>query len=119
MNKTVKTIAWICLVLGLLGLAVDVGVYVRGRALAARIQESIESGEFQTFRKRLGDVDDDGDIDGHDREEWPVDKKEWFKEGAKMGYRKEFDTFSERHGGFQGMHRGFAFLFLLFGDIDR
>ena len=50
MNKTVKTIAWICLVLGLLGLAVDLGAYVFGRSVAVRIQESIKAGEFQTFK---------------------------------------------------------------------
>jgi len=46
MNKTVKTIAWICLVLGLLGLAVDIGLYVRGRAIVANIAERGEAGEL-------------------------------------------------------------------------
>jgi len=46
MNKTVKTIAWICLVLGLLGIAVDVGMVVRAQTLRARVAERIEDAEL-------------------------------------------------------------------------
>jgi hypothetical protein len=113
MNKTVKTIAWICLVLGLLGIAVDIGAYVYGRSIAARVQESIESGDFGGIRKRLGDIDKDGDIDEHDCDEWPSDKKEWFKTGAKIGYKKGSGAFSKSHGGFHGMRGGFAIPLLL------
>lgn len=45
-NKTIKTIAWICLVLGLLGVAADVGVYVRGRIWASEMQEANAFGEM-------------------------------------------------------------------------
>ena len=113
MNKTVKTIAWICLVLGLIGIAVDVGAYVYGRSVAARVQESIESGDFPAFKHRLGDVDDDGDIDDDDREAWPEDRKESFKAGAKLGYRTGFGASSKMHGGFRGMRGGFGFPLLL------
>ena len=42
MNKTLKTIAWICLALGLMGTAVDAGMLVYGRKLAAVRQTAIE-----------------------------------------------------------------------------
>jgi hypothetical protein len=35
MNKTLKTIAWICLVLGLLGMVVDAGALIVGRTMMA------------------------------------------------------------------------------------
>ena len=57
MNKTVKTIAWICLVLGLLGLAVDIGLYVRGRAIVANIAERGEAGELPALGRRLDDTE--------------------------------------------------------------
>jgi hypothetical protein len=38
MNKTLKTIAWICLVLGLLGMVVDAGVLIAGRNMMANRQ---------------------------------------------------------------------------------
>ncbi len=60
MNKTVKTIAWICLVLGLLGIAVDIGMYVRARTFAAQIAEQIEAGDLPAMGRRF----DDGDADG-------------------------------------------------------
>ena len=43
MNKTLKTIAWICLALGLMGTAVDAGMLVYGRKLAAERQTAIET----------------------------------------------------------------------------
>jgi hypothetical protein len=42
MNKTLKTIAWICLALGLLGMAVDAGVLIYGRKLAGERQAAFE-----------------------------------------------------------------------------
>ena len=114
MNKTVKTIAWICLVLGLLGVAVEVGIYVRGRALVAQVQESIEAGEFPAFKGRFADVDEDGDIDDEDWEKLPSDRGEWFHFDGMMRGRKSLNTFSNSHGGLSsGMRGGFAFLFLL------
>ncbi len=43
MNKTLKTIAWICLALGLLGTTVDAGILVAGRNLAAARQTAIDT----------------------------------------------------------------------------
>ena len=42
MNKTLKTIAWIFLALGLMGMVVDVGVLVFGRKLAGERQTAFE-----------------------------------------------------------------------------
>ncbi len=119
MNKTVKTIAWICLVLGLLGMAVEVGVYVRGRALVAQFQESIEAGEFPAFKGRFADMDEDGDIDDEDWEKLPSDRGEWFHFDGMRGGRKSLNTFSNSHGWLSSMRdgnigrAGFAILFLL------
>jgi hypothetical protein len=63
MNKTVKTIAWICLVLGLLGIAVDIGMYVRARTSAAQIAEQIEAGDLPAMGRRFEDRDEDVDAD--------------------------------------------------------
>ena len=38
MNKTLKTIAWICLALGLLGMVVDAGALIVGRTMVANRQ---------------------------------------------------------------------------------
>ena len=98
MNKTVKTIAWICLVLGLMGLAVDVGVYVRGRALVSGYKERIESGDLPAFKNNFGDIDEDGDVDMDDMETWRGDRD------GKLGFtggrrgRDGFDRFG--HGSF-------------------
>ena len=43
MNKTLKTIAWICIALGLVGTAVDAGMLVFGRKLVADRQTAIET----------------------------------------------------------------------------
>ena len=63
MNKTVKTIAWICLVLGLLGIAVDIGVNVRARSFAANIAEQIEAGDMPAMGRRF-DNDEGREEDG-------------------------------------------------------
>jgi hypothetical protein len=42
MNKTLKTIAWICLALGLLGIFMDAGALIFGRRLAADRQAAFE-----------------------------------------------------------------------------
>jgi len=115
MNKTVKTIAWICLVLGLLGMVVEVGIYVRARSFVAQFQESIEAGEFPMFKSRFadGDFDDEGwDKDSFDRDEW-------FTHGGLKEGRRGFDTFSNSRGFIPGTRDGsvgrvgFALPFLL------
>jgi len=102
MNKTVKTIAWICLVLGLLGMAVEVGVYVRARSFAAQFQESIETGEFPMFKSRFAD----GDIDDDDWDKDSFDRDEWFAHGGMIEGRRGFDTFSNSRGFLPGMRDG-------------
>jgi hypothetical protein len=42
MNKTLKTIAWVCLVLGLLGMAVDGGALILGHRFVAGRQVAFE-----------------------------------------------------------------------------
>jgi hypothetical protein len=106
MNKTVKTIAWICLVLGLLGVAVEVGVYVRGRALVAQFQESVESGEFPMFKSLFADGDKDGDIDDEDWDKDSFDRSGRFALGGMMDIRRGFEIFSNNRGWLSGMHDG-------------
>jgi hypothetical protein len=73
MNKTLKTIAWICLVLGLMGMVVDVGVLVFSRKLADERQTAFEEmrAEIQPGKVLDGknkciaeDTDKDGKPDG-------------------------------------------------------
>ena len=115
MNKTVKTIAWICLVLGLLGVAIEVGVYVRARSFVAQLQESVEAGEFPMFKSRFSN----GDIDDEDWDKDSFDRGEWFAHGEMIEGRRRFDTFSNSRGFLPGMrdrnvrHVGFALPFLL------
>lgn len=72
MNKTLKTIAWICLALGLLGIAADAGLFFYSRALLnerqtamEEILQSLEEGDLPSKWKdcRDGDIDDDGETD--------------------------------------------------------
>ena len=49
MNKTLKTIAWICLALGILGMVVDASALVVGRKLMTERQASFE--EMRTAEK--------------------------------------------------------------------
>jgi len=121
MNKTVKTIAWICLVLGLLGVAVEVGVYVRVRSLITKVREAAEAGEIPAFKEHFADVDgdEDKDIDKEDWEKSPFDRKGLFAFGGMMDSKRGFDGFYNSRGGLPGMrdgsigHVGFAFPFLL------
>lgn len=73
MNKPLKTIAWICLALGLLGTAVDAGMLVFGRNLAAVRQTAIEDIKDQNRSGNIPnakntciavDADQDGKPDG-------------------------------------------------------
>jgi hypothetical protein len=115
MNKTVKTIAWICLVLGLLGMAVEVGVYVSARSMVAKYQESVASGEFPIFKSCFVD----GDTDDEDWDKDSFDRDEWFAHGGMIEGRRGFDTFSNSRGFLPGMRDGsvgrvgFALPFLL------
>jgi len=69
MNKTLKTIAWICLVLGLLGTAVDGGMLVIGRKLAAERQTAFETWQNKNQPGTVADarstcIAEDADQDG-------------------------------------------------------
>ena len=73
MNKPLKTIAWICLVLGLLGTAVDGGMLLYGRKITAdrqaiieAIQTEIQSGDIPDAKNNCvaEDIDQDGKPDG-------------------------------------------------------
>lgn len=73
MNKTLKTIAWVCLALGLLGTAVDAGALVFGRKIAGERQAEFDEmrAEIQPGSTAAGkntciaeDADKDGKPDG-------------------------------------------------------
>jgi len=73
MNKTLKTIAWICLTLGLLGTTVDAGMLVVGRKLVAVRQTAVEDIKNQNLSGNMPnakniclaeDADQDGKPDG-------------------------------------------------------
>jgi hypothetical protein len=75
MNKTLKTIAWICIALGILGTVVDAGLVIYGRSMLAQRQaafEEIRSGNTEGSAVLPGradiciaaDKDKDGKPDG-------------------------------------------------------
>ena len=73
MNKTLKTIAWVCLALGLLGTVVDAGALLYGRKLAGERQAAFDEirAEIQLGSTAAGkntciaeDADKDGKPDG-------------------------------------------------------
>ena len=122
MNKTIKTIAWICLVLGLLGVTAEVGAFVYGRSHMAQFKEAIEAGEIPAFKGHFDDVDEDGDINGKDWDKDSFDRSKWFAFGGMMEGGRGFSTFSKSGGPLPGMRDrsfgrvGFVFPFLLFAS---
>ena len=79
MNKTVKTIAWICLVLGILGTVLDAGAFMFARrAFISRqanfeeMQEKLDAVELPRLKSRR-DADSDGKDDA-DLERNPKDR---------------------------------------------
>ncbi len=73
MNKTLKTIAWVCLALGLLGMAVDGGAIIYGRKLVAgrqaafeEMQAAVQSGNGSATNNKCiaEDANKDGKPDG-------------------------------------------------------
>ena len=69
MNKTIKTIAWVCLALGLIGTAVDAGMLVFGIKLIAGRQTAIEDIKNQNQSGNIPDtkntcIAEDADQDG-------------------------------------------------------
>ena len=117
MNKTVKTIAWICLVLGLLGVTAEVGAFVYGRSRITQYKEAVEAGEIPAFKDHFSAVD--GDIDKEEWEEKISDRDGLFAFGGMKGGGRGFYTFSKSSGRLSGMHDGsfgrigFALPFLL------
>ena len=122
MNKTVKTIAWICLVLGLLGLAVDVGLYVHGRSMVARMQEYAASGELPN----AGGRNIDGDLEKEDKNgDQKIGRLQPGRAGIENptgGRRGKIagDTRIDRRNvgpGFMGGRIGFPLFFLASGPV--
>ena len=136
MNKTVKTIAWICLVLGLLGLAVDAGAFIYGRRMAAQMRAALAAGGYPAFgerfrddfgesgkdgfRGRFGDADEDGDVDEDDLQMWRSEHDGQIPFGGMpgIGMRGGFAPSSNRASFARDMHcrsigRGFGFLFFV------
>lgn len=123
MNKTEKTIAWICLVLGLLGVTAEVGAYVYGRSRITQYKEAVEAGEIPAFKDHFFDAD--GDFDEEEWEEKFSDRDGWFAFGGMMDGGRGFNTFSKSSGRLPGMHGGsfgsvglaFPFLLLASGPV--
>jgi len=67
MNKTFKTIAWICLVLGILGIAVDVGMAVRVQTFRTRVAEQVAAGELPAVTDKENGGKSQGDGDSRQR----------------------------------------------------
>ncbi|MCD6576654.1 MAG: hypothetical protein J7K66_01415 [Anaerolineaceae bacterium] len=99
MNKTVKTIAWICLVLGLLGVAVEVGAYVRAQSFVAHMRETIRAGEIPAFKGHFADIDADGDIDKEDWEKAPFYRSKPFAFTGMMDGRRAYNALPVGHIG--------------------
>jgi hypothetical protein len=94
MNKTVKTIAWICLVLGLLGTAVDAGVVIYGRQMRNQAQAAFEAGEIPVLGRRFNDANKDGDTNRRDLEREDFDRDSRTPLGRMMDGRDGIDNFS-------------------------
>lgn len=113
MNKTVKTLAWICLVLGLLGLAMDGVVFVKGRALVAQVKEKIASGDFPAAENHFKYFDEENDFDSDNMGAWRTDRSGKFGFGGMRGRRGGPDRMG-RHGGLVSNRSGMFALPLLF-----
>ncbi len=107
MNKTVKTIAWICLVLGLLGIAVDIGLYVKARTFAAQVAEQIEAGEMPFAGRRFDDEDRDSD----EFRMRPGKADDWFRS------RDGFSHFQPGMIGYRSFNIGWPLFFLAAGPV--
>ena len=120
MNKTVKTIAWICLVLGLVGTVVDAGVVLRGRQMINQAKEPFEAGEMQALGRRFNDANEKGDIDREDLENRDFDRDGRPPLGGMMDGKSGFGNFSNLQRHYPGMgtssfgRSGLGFLVLMF-----
>jgi len=118
MNKTIKTIAWICLVLGLLGVAVDVGVYVRGRVWVSQMQEAMVSGEMPASGGRFTDIDEDSDADTDDLQPRRASRDSKFKFGVRGGWNGfDHPVMRDRFAGFSHGLIAAPLFFLAAGPI--
>lgn len=94
MNKTLKTIGWICLAIGLLGILGDAGAFVIGRRFATERLAAIEEIQ-ETAQERGGlqpgqlciaqDADGDGKPDGDCIQQPDRLKGIAFRQGGRMG----------------------------------
>lgn len=116
MNKTVKTIAWICVVLGLMGLAVDAGIYFRGRAIASQMAERIEAGEIPAFGGRWTDSENSDDSDAQEFQPRDDIQKGRLPLGGMRGGLDRFDA-RRRMAGFGQFGFALPLLFLAAGPV--
>jgi hypothetical protein len=114
MNKTLKTIAWICLALGLLGMAVDTGALVFGRRLVSERQAAFNelrsaAGSLYIAKDENKDGKPDDDCLQLQQPGWPGIRQPGF--GIQQG--RGGMMFNDR-GGFNGAPFAGRGVFLLF-----
>src|SRR5512137_2458925 len=98
MNKTLKTIAWICLTLGLLGMLVDAGALIAGRTMMAN-------------RLVIAQQNAAPDSDNNPQQNQPRQPGNW-QPGFRGMMGRGGMMFNYR-GGFGGRHFGFPGFFML------
>ncbi|HUV16326.1 MAG TPA: hypothetical protein VMW28_07175 [Pelolinea sp.] len=109
MNKTLKTIAWVCLVLGLIGVALDIGAFTVARNFSEKRLAMVES---------LKDADK-GDLKERfeERKDLRAPSSAPFSGGGRLfGDLRKGRGFQDRCSGFQRGNFGFhpaGVLFLL------
>jgi len=120
MSKTVKAIAWICLVLGLVGTVVDAGVVFHGRQMMLQAQDAFEAGYMPAIGRRFNDSNKKGEFDREDFENRDFDRDGRIPFGGMMDGKGGFDNFSNLQRRSPGMRTssfgrsGFGFLALMF-----
>jgi len=102
MNKTVKTVAWICLVLGVLGTALDAGAFVFARKVFVSRRTSFEEMREQYEAGELPHFEDCQDEAGEECEAMDFDRKPLDRFGGKAGGFSQRGFFG---GGMIGMDR--------------
>ena len=129
MNKTLKTIAWICLALGLLGMVVDAGALIYGRTLMANkqaafeeVREAVQSGTAPEAGNRCIAVDanKDGKPDGDCLQSKQPGQPDTGKPGF-GGRQGRGGMMANNRGGFNGGRLGgrgiFPMFFMALGPV--
>ena len=124
MNKTLNTIAWICLALGLLGILMDAGALIFGRRLAtdrqaaiAEMRASAAKGNTPSEGNRCiaEDTNKDGKPDSDclqlQQPGWPGDGQPGF--GGQPGRGRMMVNFRDRFDGGRFGQRGILPLFFM------